>query len=271
MHPGRLLVFSALSFLLPFSGAAGEALLAEDFEDAGRSPLYQLADHPLLEVVPGEGVDGGQALKATYQGYDRGSRRIVQRFALPERAAEITLCYDVRFERGFNFVRGGKLHGLGPDRPVTGGNPMTAEGWSARVNFSGGGGVRTYLYVQDNPRQYGVGRGNEDFTFEEDRYHAVSLHVRLNDPPEASNGFARVYVDGKQILDHSNVRFRDAGVPETLISQFLFSSFHGGNSPEWAPKNPDGEYATHHAYFDNFAIYRGQRIRAKPGACWKGE
>lgn len=243
-------------------------MMAEDFEHPDASALYKLGQHPLLEITAGEGVHGGNALKATYSGYEQGSRRMVQRFPLPQQLDEMTLCYDVRFEEGFQFVRGGKLHGFGPESAVTGGNPMTPAGWSARVNFSEGGGVRTYLYTQDQPGRYGAGKKNKDFRFGENRYHAVSLHVKLNDSPKESNGFARIYVDGQLIISHDEVRFRDSDAPESLISQFLFSTFHGGSSPDYAPKTPEGEYATHHAYFDNFAVYAGEKIRKTPGACW---
>ena len=42
-----------------------------------------------------------------------------------------------------------------------------------------------------------------------------------------------------------------------LIQRFLISTFHGGSSKSWAPKNEDGSYATVYARFDNFMVYEG--------------
>jgi hypothetical protein len=259
------------SLLFAWSAAAGgQPILAESF-DAGEdgSVFRALAAHPLLEVVDGEGVGGSRGLKATYEGYDRGSKRIVLRLPISQPGEEMTLSYDVRFADNFQFVGGGKLHGLGPARPVSGGNEMTDEGWSARINFGRNNTIRTYMYVQDKPGRYGQALGNPDFRFALDRYYAISLHVKLNKTADASDGFARIYVDGELKVDQQNLRFRAAETDETLISELLISTFHGGSSPQWAPKDPEGEYATVHAYFDNFAVYAGEQIRQEPGACWK--
>ena len=191
------------------------------------------------------------------------------RYRLPERVQEATLCYDVRFDEDFQFVRGGKLNGLGPDRPISGGNEMTLEGWSARVNFSRNESLSTYLYIQNKDGIYGASRGNNTFTFERGRYYAVSLHMKLNSDNDSTDGFAKIYIDGELLVDHTDVQFRESVVPESEISNFLFSSFHGGSSPEWAPMDADGNYTTVHALFDNFAVYEGQSIRSHPGVCWE--
>ena len=268
-----LLVCLVATAFLPLPAAADNRsapLVAEDFERTRNAGLYRmLVSHRHLDVVRGVGVGGGRALRATYEGFDRGSERIVLRFPLPRSSDEMTLCYDVRFEEDFQFVRGGKLHGLGPVRPVSGGNPMTPEGWSARVNFGRDGGIRSYLYVQDKPGRYGLSQGATSFRFEKGRWHAVSLHVKLNSGPDVSDGFVRIHVDGALLVDQGDLRFRAATGRDTLISQFLFSTFHGGSNPDWAPKKEDGSYATVHAHFDNIAVYTGERVRGEPGACWK--
>jgi hypothetical protein len=244
----------------PESPPEAERIFQEDFES--ESPEF--ARHALLDLAPGEGVGGSTGLRATYVGEDRGSSRIVMQQRLPERGTEYTLVYDVRFEDDFQFVRGGKLHGLGPSRPITGGQPMRPDGWSARVTFGPEGSIRTYLYNQDQTGVYGTTRPARDFRFQTGEWHAVSLHVKLNDPDEA-NGFAHIYVDGERVVAHDNVRFRGEDGDHTLIDRVLFSTFHGGSNPDWAPRTEDGEYATVHATFDNFAVYRGAFVRAQAG------
>ncbi|MCC5875845.1 MAG: hypothetical protein JJU11_06470, partial [Candidatus Sumerlaeia bacterium] len=208
--------------------------------------------------------DGGTALKVRYEGFEQGSRRVVRQIPLGESGDEYTLQFDVRFDDDFQFVRGGKLHGLGPSRPIAGGNDMRPDGWSARANFASGGETRTYLYNQDQPGRFGTGKRNPDFTFTPGQYHAISFHVKVNDPEEA-NGFAHIYVDGELIIPHDEVRFRGEDGDNTLIDRVLFSTFHGGSSPVWAPVDEDGEFTTVFAWYDNFAVYRGKQIRQKPG------
>lgn len=244
---------------------SGRILLEEDFE--GPSDLFTEAASRggLLEVVAGAGTGKSRGLRAHYEGCEMGSRRMVSRHELPERGSEMTLCYDVKFPEDFQFVRGGKLHGLGPERPITGGKPMTYSGWSARVVFTGEGGVATYLYTQDKESRYGEKVRAKDFRFERGRFHAVSLHVGLNSAPELVDGFAEIYVDGRMVTEQRSVRFRATDDEKSLISKMLFSTFHGGHEPECAPRDAEGKFASVTAVFDNFAVYAGKHVRKAPG------
>lgn len=244
-------------------------VLVDDFETLGNSDLAaQLLPHDHLSLALGAGTGSSVALRARYVGGPMGSERMVVNVPLPASYVECTLNYDVRFARGFDFARGGKLHGLGPAQKVTGGRPIRPDGWSARVMFGEGGTAKTYTYHQDQQGKYGEGgTPARSFRFEPGQYYAVSLHVRVNDlGSEANDGFTRLYVDGQLVEARENVRFRGVGGEETAISQFLFSTFHGGHTPEWAPRDPKGDYATDYAYFDNIAIHSGEHIRAKPGS-----
>ena len=264
-----------LMVAMPLACAAqGPApVLSMDFESAGTgSDAERLLQHEHLSLAPGDGAGGSTGLRATYVGYDRGSQRIVRTLPLPEPGLEFSLNYDVRFEPDFQFVKGGKLLGLGPENRVTGGRPIVPEGWSARVMFRTGGVAELYTYHQDMQRQYGDhGESVKPLHFDKDRWHAVTLHVRVNDPPGNSNGFSRLYIDGDLIQRHESLKLRGAGGSSTLVNDFLFSSFHGGHEPDWAPKNEDGSYKTVHATFDNISVYEGEHIRQQavgmnPGA-----
>lgn len=249
--------------LLAQANDAPKPVLSMDFESVtAGSPVDRLLQHEKLTLAPGDGMGGSAGLRAEYVGYDRGSERIARALSLPEPGLEFSLNYDVCFEPGFQFVKGGKLLGLGPEKRITGGRPIVPEGWSARVTFKDGGTIKLYTYHQDMKGQYGD-RGEivQPFQFEKGRYYSVSLHVRVNNPPESPNGFSRLYVDGKLIERHENLRLRGTGGENTLINDFLFSSFHGGHRPANAPRDADGNYTTVYATFDNISVYEGEHIR----------
>ena len=94
----------------------------------------------------------------------------------------------------------------------------------------------------------------------------MTLHVRVNDPPEAANGFSRLYVDGQLIEQHENLRLRGQAGEPTLVNKFMFSSFHGGHRPVNAPRDEHGNYTTVYATFDNISVYSGEHVRLVPGA-----
>lgn len=261
----------ALGALVASGGSAHDApprpVLTEDFESDQGAVYRILARDPRLVAVAGAGVGGGRALRTTYVGGPTGSGVMARGMPLGEAGSDYTLNYDVRFDRDFQFALGGKMHGLGPARSVTGGNALRPDGWSARVMWRAGGRPVTYTYHQDQRDIYGDdGPAVRPFTFALDRYHAVSLHVRLNDAADRANGFVRLYVDGVLVSAQEKVRLRGASGDAGLINTFLFSTFHGGHDPSWAPRNAAGDYVDVHAYFDNIAVYRGERIRKQPGA-----
>lgn len=233
-----------------------DLLYHEAFENPQKSGYLQaLLRHPRMALAAGNGREGN-GLRCTYQGFERGSERMVAALHLPREVDEATLVYDVFFEEDFQWTHGGKLHGLGPIEPVTGGGTMDPAGWSARIMFKEDGLLRTYLYTQDKTTKWGVGRNSAEPVLQKGRWHRIAIHVRVNEP-DLANGFAHVYLDGKRVITHDEVRFRATAGKGTGIETFLFSTFHGGNKPRWAPRHADGSYARCHARFDNITIYPG--------------
>ena len=229
-------------------------VLAADFEaDSGLARA--LAAHPLLSIE--EAPDGGHALKARYVGNAHGSERIVVRYPLGVTGTDFTLVYDVWLAPDFQFVLGGKMHGLGPAQPVTGGDPLRPDGWSSRVMWREGGAPVTYVYHQHQPGKFGEdGAAVSEATFTPGESQRVAIHIALN-TEEGRPGSSRVYLDGELVNRLEDVTYRSVFAEETDISQLLFSTFFGGNAPEWAPKDTGGDYVTVTARYDNIAVYPG--------------
>ncbi len=75
--------------------------------------------------------------------------------------------------------------------------------------------------------------------------------------PGKPDGMARIMIDDKEVVKTEKVVFRGSGGIDTEIQQFLFSTFHGGHEPEWAPVDSEGKPTTVYAYFDNFRVIEG--------------
>jgi len=229
-------------------------LLHEDFDGDTSSGLgAMLLDHPLIERADGTGLDGTDGIRVAYKGYEKGSKRVVVRYPLARKVEKATLQFDVRFEEDWQWVHGGKLHGLGPERPITGGNERLPHGWSTRMMFKEDGKIATYLYDQDVEKKWGAGQYTETPVFLAGQWHRVEMETRLNHAGEP-NGYTRIRIDGEEVLLSTGYIFRGIDGPETLISQFLFSTFHGGNTPWWTPVDSDGNPTTVYAQFDNILV-----------------
>ncbi|MCP5149642.1 MAG: hypothetical protein H6982_02745 [Chromatiales bacterium] len=248
-----LVFYLAIQSAIPV--AARGIALAESFDGP---PLGCLMRNLTRRPAASIGTFGrdSNGVRIRYQGIDKGSERTVFSCPLGERGLEYALAYDVRFEPGFQFVKGGKLHGLGPDAVASGGKRPRPDEWSARVAFRPEGGIEAYVYHQDQKGRFGEIFRARAFRFVPGRYYRVELQVRVNSTSALADGHVRLLVDDELLVDQGGLRFRGTDGNRGLISRFLFSTFHGGGSPEWAPRDADGKYVAVFASFDNFEISR---------------
>lgn len=190
----------------------------------------------------------GKVLRVSYPKGSVGPQTGGIQFLVPLAPAnEYWLSYQVKFEEGFDFRIGGKLPGLtsGGSR-FTGGNPPSkGEGWSARYMWKDSGKIQVYLYYIDMPGQYGQGLGLKEAAFVPGRWHRITQHIRLN-KGDAADGLLEVWFDEVKALSRSDIRFRLG--EQGLIDSFYFSTFHGGNTDDWAPEHDS------FARFDDFVL-----------------
>ncbi len=194
-----------------------------------------------------EDVVHGKVLKVKYPkdavGPKEGGIQFDRRIP---KSNEYYLDYYLKFAKGFDFRLGGKLPGLtSGGRTFTGGrHPKNGEGWSARYMWREKGAMIVYFYHMDNKHEWGD-IVEMDTIFKTGKWYRIVQHLKMNDT-DKFNGIMEVWVDGKKVTNETNVRYRLAPLGD--IDSFYFSTFHGGNTADWAPKHDS------YIYYDNFKV-----------------
>lgn len=201
----------------------------------------------------------GKVLQVTYPGGAYGSAGAVAFMTdldfsgQAQSYDELYLSYEVKFSKGFEFVRGGKLPGLcgynntqtvGSGCNTGGGYPTGYDGWSARVMWREGGALENYMYHSKQTHFYGDDEYWQKLATP-GSWHHFQHRVVMNDPGVA-NGIMQAWLDGELVLDMHDVEYRKTA--DIGINLFYFSTFYGGNDSSWAPSKDQM------TYFDNFKI-----------------
>ncbi len=175
------------------------------------------------------------------------------------------LRYAVKFKRGFDFVRGGKLPGLAGGTAPTGTTRATGtNGFAARMmwltSHTGQPGAPKQKTTHAISYSKFVGSGYDGDGKDEDetdfssngkltvltsnKWYDIKQRVKMNDPSK-SNGFIKIWVNGTLVVNQTNIRFRTSNA--FAIDKVYFGTFFGGGS-SWRTS----KYET--AYFDNFVV-----------------
>lgn len=155
--------------------------------------------------------------------------------------------YRIKFDKNFDFVKGGKLPGLAGGTAPSGGAEVTGHnGWSGRVMWRRDGMMVQYLYYPDKSGTYG-----EDFPWNRaitrGVWHTITNHFKMNTPGKR-DGVMQAWLDGELVLDRRDIRFRDdTGFG---IDLFYFSTFFGGSNSSWKTSKDET------ILFDDFIIYQ---------------
>lgn len=165
---------------------------------------------------------------------------------------EATFEYDLMFEKGFNFNKGGKLPGIGGGVAQTGGH-NSKNGFSVRLMWYSKGTKHSiqdtskatlfaYLYYPLKKEKYGE-NVNLDTVINSNQWYHIKIYVKLNDIGK-SNGILKIWINNELMLERDDFVFR---INNIHINQILFHTFFGGHGRKWAsPKNQ-------FSYFDNIS------------------
>ena len=244
-----------------------EADLVQDWQD----PVWNNGvEEGRVSIVSGQRAYGGSgsSLAISYPKGTRGSKACGAqwRLNLDGDHEELYLSYRVKFESGFDFVRGGKLPGLGGGTTPTGNDTADGEnGWTARMMWKTGfkGNAGSPQQSQSNIicyAQYAQSGPNNDGKKEDSSYlmnsrwsrsqlkagnwYQITQRIKLNEPGQA-NGVIQIWLDGKQVLNETTILFRTSN--NLKIDIFYFSTFFGGGN-DWATSKDET------VYFDDFVI-----------------
>ena len=201
---------------------------------AGPDHLAWTVGDPQVVAAPGGGtltaVFPEGSINPGNDAAPRGGMGFYDRFDTGDGAAGC-LSYEVRFDDGFDFARGGKLPGLFGGTDNAGCAPASGRGFSTRYMWSREGMGLLYAYFADRQTRCGTPMGRGTFRFEPGRWHRIQQHLVLNRIGQA-DGRISIWFDGRLVFLASNLMVRDRG--DVAIEGLMFSTFFGGSDPSWA-------------------------------------
>ena len=260
---GRKLAFH-LDFTDPRWGQGKEGVIAA-MAALGTMPMDDGPEHTTVVADPERGNalkvrypagSGSIACKADKQCVTSGC--LVFRIPLPDgpNIKSALLSYWVKFDTGFEFVRGGKLPGLCGGACATGGRDVETDRFSIRYMWRSGGEAQVYSYLTNPPNPgYGLDMGVGSWRWQADgKWHHIQEELILN-TGNAKDGIIRVWYDkptsAKPTFEQNNLTYYDrVKYPDLGIDKLIFSTFHGGNDAAWSPRKDV------HAYFADFQLCR---------------
>jgi len=192
-------------------------------------------------------------LEQSYTPNKTGTPFIGKRFKLAHEVTEASLSFDVTFGNGFQFVKGGKMHGLSGGNSTTGCKAIDPDGWSVRMMWREEGKPVLYVYHQDRLSRCGDDFvAKENFNFEKGNSYKIDIYIKMNSDTRERDGTVALYINGMLAVHQESLMLSKNR--NIKIDSFLYSSFYGGNDPSWSPDSSTV------AYFDNFVVREGHHV-----------
>lgn len=232
------------------AGGSGERSSAKLWEDdfsgdwLSRWPL-RWAERNALHRTSTFERDGETWLRVTYpEGQVGRGFKFMTDFG-PQQS--MYLEYKVRFAEDFDWVLGGKLPGFAGGQVKPGVKPDGTDGWLSRLMWLEGGAGIAYVYHPEMPGKWGENIRFDGGPFRRGVTHTIGLELVMNTPSQP-DGVLRAWLDSTLVVERTDMRWRD--IPGLAIDGFVFSTFFGGGTPEWAPAKEE------HVDFGDFKLYR---------------
>jgi hypothetical protein len=235
------------------------ALFRETFATTHSEEIYSFDGNAELRAVDTDtGSVDANCLRVAYPPSKNGSPRFVKRMDLNEPTSTATLSFDVKLRKHFEFVKGGKMHGLAGGTGTTGCDPIDPDGWSVRMMWREDGLPELYIYHQDRSDDCGDRYpATTGFMFQKNVWYRVDLQVWMNSKVGAGDGGAALYIDGIKHAEANNLNL--TGNELVQIDQFMFITFYGGSDRSWAPSK------TTYSDFANMVVTPGLIVTGRQG------
>lgn len=154
------------------------------------------------------------------------------------------LNYDVKFDKDFDFGKGGKVgFGLRVGDGNTGCDKANdGNGGSARVMWYTSGGTtkfKPYMYYYDMPENCGDNMVSDAFypkegSIEKGKWYKIKIYVKSNNGDQ-KDGKIEVSIDGTMVLDQP-IRWT-ANNAKRFINKLSNDTFRGGSGDDWKTDN----------------------------------
>jgi len=218
--------------------------------------------------APGTISPTGPVLQVTYANgsysHDTGGAQLYTLWNTTDGSSFNTMMvtYEVAFDAGFDWVKGGKLPGIRGglnSSGCSGGNKADGQDcFSSRLMWRMNGAAEVYAYIPTPNNlcsnkaiicnsDFGVSIQRGAFAFLSGQWSRITMLVQMNNPPDTANGNIAVYFNDNLAISQSNLQIRSAN---TVAANGLYlSTFFGGSDASWSTP------VTTHTYFRNIRLW----------------
>ncbi|KAF8893325.1 polysaccharide lyase family 14 protein [Infundibulicybe gibba] len=245
--------------------------LAQGRIQDGSSNLAFINDPFPTKPAPGSQSNAtGPVLQVTYPAgsysHDTGGTQWYSLFnTTGEAFGSMMVSYEVAFDAGYDWVKGGKLPGLRGGLNQTGcsgGNEANGvDCFSTRLMWRQNGAGEAYAYIPTPNNlcsqksiicnsDFGISISRGAFSIISGQWNRITMLAQLNNPPRLRMGTCRCcYFNDQQVISQSNLQFRKSS--SLAVNGLYFSTFFGGSDPSWSTPT------TQHTYFRNLRLWAG--------------
>ena len=168
----------------------------------------------------------GNVLAVNCEPFNSGPKAGLALITMLEPTDEITLSYRVKFDKDFDFCKGGKLLGVsGGEKAEDGKMPEGDDGWVCRFVFNED---QTASFMFFFPHEfestyYPLMSGGKPIQFEPGKWYNLQMSLKINTPGKG-NGLITCKMNNIECLSLKDVDFKDC--TGLSINQLTFGVFY---------------------------------------------